>query len=471
VSVTLKNPPQVEGCELKDRLHDEEANPCAIGCSGCVDFEICGGLHTHDGFFDCSSLCNCPDKERCDKVCRAAPGRLVKRMWEVDGFGLENVQRASPLPVPSLPAVVPLIGNGSCRSQLLQAEAVSIPLSDLYNLRNGEFKVGSAAALAARYKLAPGTPIVASGVDHDERIEPFWKLHGRPGFLKDLAKLGVVLFTAPNYSMFLNVPRPDNLHAMKRIAWVWAEMTKAGLPTALHINARTDHDYRRWGEFIRYRDEVRALAFEFGTGAGHGDRMDWHAQRLAKLADEAGRPLTLVVRGGSRVLPLFRKHFAQVVFLDSVSFMRTMKRRKAWVNRAGKLRWRSSLTAKGAPLDDLLNHNLAVVKRQVVAPRLSVRTRKQVQLGLRARPAQNADRKSRQGSFARDLDLTLRVGAVTAKQEGVVAASKPDVGVEPHQRSEYLADADTSALVVQPGVAVFDGQLQCSSGIRQVRIL
>jgi hypothetical protein len=89
------------------------------------------------------------------------------------------------------------------------------------------------------------------------------------GFQGDL---GIVLVTAPNYSLILNVPRQDNLHNMKRIALVWAEFMAGGVACALHVNGRTPYDYMRWRDFVAERPEVRHIAFEFGTGAGSSAR-------------------------------------------------------------------------------------------------------------------------------------------------------------------------------------------------------
>jgi hypothetical protein len=41
------------------------------------------------------------------------------------------------------------------------------------------------------------------------------------------------------------VPRLDNLFNMKRIALVWSEIQREGMPCALHLNARTDRDFER----------------------------------------------------------------------------------------------------------------------------------------------------------------------------------------------------------------------------------
>jgi hypothetical protein len=60
--------------------------------------------------------------------------------------------------------------------------------------------------------------------------------------MQTLLDLEIALVTTPNFSLFTNVPRPDNLHAIKRIGLSWAELVAGGVPAALHINARTDYD-------------------------------------------------------------------------------------------------------------------------------------------------------------------------------------------------------------------------------------
>ncbi|MGD4086964.1 hypothetical protein QT607_22765, partial [Xanthomonas citri pv. citri] len=128
-------------------------------------------------------------------------------------------------------------------------------------------------------------------------------------------------------------------------------------PAALHLNARTDQDYARWMRFVRERPEVEVVAFEFRTGAGVPSRIDWHVDRLCRIADAARRPLTLVVRGGAQVLHRLKRHFAQVVLVETDAFARTLKRRRAEFTEAGRLRWPRISTPKGAPIDDLLAHN------------------------------------------------------------------------------------------------------------------
>ena len=119
-----------------------------------------------------------------------------------------------------------------------------------------------------------------------------------------LREFGVELVTTPNFSLFTDQPRWDDMHSMKRIAITHEEFLREGLPAALHINARTERDWERWAEYIRLRSEVTHVAFEFQTGAGWAGRIDWQAAQLVHLAKDAGRPLHLVVRAaGSDILP------------------------------------------------------------------------------------------------------------------------------------------------------------------------
>jgi hypothetical protein len=189
----------------------------------------------------------------------------------------------------------------------------------------------------------------------------------------------------------MNVPRPDNLHSMKRIALGWAELMAAGLPAALHLNARTDQDYARWMRFARERPEVEIVAFEFRTGAGVPSRIDWHVDRLCRIADAAGRPLTLVVRGGAQVLHRLKRHFGQVVLAETDAFARTLKRRRAEFTEGGRLRWPRISTPKGAPIDDLLAHNIVTKRTALLLSDFAPVARSERPARNTRRPAQHAE--------------------------------------------------------------------------------
>jgi hypothetical protein len=179
--------------------------------------------------------------------------------------------------------------------------------------------------------------------------------------LARLQEFGICLVTPPNFSVLTDVPRTDNLHAMKRIMLAFTEMAQAGLPTALHVNARTERDYERWAQVIASRNEITCIATEFATGAGRGHRIEWHVDRLQELARSVGRPLRLIMRGGVRALEPLRSTFDAVTMIDTDAFNKTRCRKEASFTESGKLVWHAHPTAKGQPLDDLLQHNVATL--------------------------------------------------------------------------------------------------------------
>jgi hypothetical protein len=172
-------------------------------------------------------------------VCRFNPGLFVARMREVRGLGFANAPHAPANGVPTVPMIVPFVDHRYGRSAILDEPAVALSLYELVNLATGSSHVTSRAELADRFRIPDGATVIVSGVDKDDAIERWWELKDRPAILKTLKALGVALVTTPNYSVLTDVPRTDNLHAMKRILLAWAEMAQAGLPAALHVNGRT----------------------------------------------------------------------------------------------------------------------------------------------------------------------------------------------------------------------------------------
>ncbi|KLK91934.1 hypothetical protein AA309_17400 [Microvirga vignae] len=374
--------------------------------------------------FDCNDLCSCADPAACDTVCRTKPDQFFERCLEIDGFDLASTPRVAALPVTDLPSVIPLIGHKYSRKSVLDEPVIAVPLYELFHMGTGQPLVRTRAELAERFRISETATVVASGVDRDIKLEAWWAFADRELILSTLRDLEVALVTVPNFSLFLNVPRPDNLHSMKRIALGWAELMAARIPAALHLNARTDQDYARWMHFVRERGEVEIVAFEFGTGAGAPNRIDWHVDRLCRIADAAGRPLTLIVRGGTKVLQRLKRHFAQVILIETVAFARTLKRRRAEFTEAGRLRWPRISTPKGEPIDDLLTHNIATKRTALLLSDFAPPARLERPARHARRPAKHADGQSGQGCFLAQLDATLEARAVPADLKGVVIAAE-----------------------------------------------
>lgn len=359
-SINIIPPPRLVR-NVQTLWDDAAIAPGSLGCMPCIDRPICGGAHKSASFFDCTDYCRCEDNVTCDLVCRGNPIQFVERVREVGGLDLKNSPRAPIVEIEPLPSMAPLIEHAAARQSLLNSPIVALPLYALLDMNQGTLRYLDREALSRKFGIDLNARLVISGVARDRKIERYWALPERPSLLAQLVQLDVALITPPNFSVLTDVPRTDNLHAMKRILIATIEMMHAGLPTALHVNARTERDYERWMQLIAERPEIQCLAVEFATGAGRGERLDWHVAQLTHLAQHVPHPLRLVVRGGMRALEPLRKAFAAVMMIDSHAFSKTNRRQQAHFRPDGKLVWRSQRTAPGAPLDDLLQQNVAAL--------------------------------------------------------------------------------------------------------------
>jgi hypothetical protein len=339
-------------------IYHDSSEPVSLGCKPCREIEVCGGLQTAEGLHNCLNFCVCTDLSRCPYICPRKLEHFLNREREIGGFTLKNMAPAPALRFPSLPSVIPHIYGRTRRNKKLSPAAISIPLGKLFYRKTGLPKYLSKAEVADAFGFDPSTALIINGVSEDQPIEDYW-LHRKATRLADcFASLEPALITVPNYSVFTNVPRWDSLDSIKRIAICWSEFMMAGIPASLHLNARTDVDWMRWIEFIGEHPELRSVTFEFATGAAHKDRAAYHVEKLISLAGAVAQDLQLLVRGGLRYLRQFDAAFAECVFIDTGSYVKTIKRRKLdWIP-GGKKHWRSAKTAKEEPLDDLLAHNI-----------------------------------------------------------------------------------------------------------------
>lgn len=359
------------------KLWDTSQLTPSLGCIGCPNVADCGGLRVLGSMFDCLDNC-CGKPSRCSVVCPNKAHDFASRVREVAGFKLDNISRAPVPPLVQLPPVVPVLFHGKARERPFAADAVALSLYRILNKKDGSPKFTSEAELRQEYSLAPATKIILTGTDQDPPLERWWSYgeDRRVQIIQVLRDLGVGLVTAPNYSLFANTPRWDDLHSMKRIGIVQAEFQRAGLPCALHVNGRTDRDFERWIEFVAARPEITHLAYEFATGAGRAERIQRHTEWLGKIARGAGRPLTLIVRSGLEALEALSDVYESVVFLETSSFMKSMNRQLAVPQGNRWVRWEAAPTLPDEKLDDLFERNaetMANVVGQLMAPRIAAR--------------------------------------------------------------------------------------------------
>lgn len=354
---TVRNP------RRESRLwHEPDRRTGSLGCRVCPDLSLCGGLRLKTGLYDCLQFC-CGKPETCDRVCRKHYD-FADRVREVGTFDLGNVPRAPVLEAPVLPRMVPIFYHGSSRQLPAVCGTAALPLYSVFDRRTGIPRFTENDALCENFGIRPGTTLLLTGTDRDRPLERWWELGEaqRLKIIRAMKSAGVGLVTTPNYSLFIDRPRQDNLHAIKRIAIVHEEFLREGIPAALHTNARTEADFGRWAAYVAAHPEITHIAYEFTTGTGRAGRREQHAAWLAEMAVEVGRPLHLVVRGGASVLPILDRVFAGMTVLNTSIFIKTMKRQRAYRKNNGVLGWTRSPTAPGAPVDDLWSKNRQTVE-------------------------------------------------------------------------------------------------------------
>lgn len=411
-----------------DRLwHTPEFGTEAMGCQACPFREKCGGLRVEEALFDCTTLCRCKHPETCDRVCTGNPSALARRMREVQGIDFESIPHAAKLTSSVPSSYVPMMYHSNTKLEgRFPSPWVALRLFDLIDRSERCLYDWNYEHIVERYNLNSGTQIVLSGTHNDAHLEHWWGLTDRRAAARSLKSAGVALVTAPNFSVFCDEPRLDNLYNLKRILIATEELMSAGVQCALHVNARTERDYERITKHIQHHSEIEYVAFELGTGAGHQSRTAFHIALLNQLAVAAGRPLRLVLRGGIDYLPVLSNRFESVHFLDPDPFMRTQKRRQAELGTDNqRIRWLPAHTPKDAPLDDLLLHNLKARSSQITArfsavvKPVAIDTQRSLE-NLASAPAQVA---LRQSATAIDLQsLTLDFQHETASSHSTPRA-------------------------------------------------
>lgn len=372
-----------------DALKDTGGPQSLLGCANCADRALCGELHlqnTGAPILSCMEHCTCADPGKCDVVCPTNAPDFVRRFHEVDGWDLKTIPRAREVPMPSLPDWIPLIHGNLSGPRSLDEPTVALPLTYALIGAGKTVRGRTAAELRRAYGARPSQGWVLSGTEGDPSVERIWSLPDLSRVARQLRHAGAVMATTPNFSLMVDTPRHDNFHAMKRIAWAWFRMTQGGLCTALHLNARTDHDFDRWTHFVRSRPEINAVAFEFLTGSATNASAQLYAERLRHFAKGIGRPISLIMRGRADLKAQLAEAFQQVVLLDASPYMRATKRRKAFVGASGTLSHAFTPTVVASQARALLLHNIHIHRTHVTESNSADRVARQQELDLRARP-------------------------------------------------------------------------------------
>lgn len=340
-----------------NRQHWERpGDPERLGCTACFDRQVCGGIRPGVDVFSCRDYC-CGNPEACSRICDRKPAEFIERQREINGWLLDNIPRFEERKSSNLPSVLPELYHSSRRIDLLHTKAVAVPLSAIVGRNAARCAYLSKAALFDRLRVAPRAALVIDCIGRDRLIENFWANRRVANLIRDLARLRPAWVIVPNYSIITDVPRWENLHAMKRIAIVWAELMDEGLPAVLTLNARTDRDWERWTEFALARPELHAVAVELGTGARYADRRAFMLPRLRALGLATNGRLRLFMRGGRSHRPLVADAFSSVHLIDTNSFMKAVHRQHV-VSEVGRLSSKRTWTLAGQPIEHILQGNV-----------------------------------------------------------------------------------------------------------------
>jgi hypothetical protein len=320
----------------------------ALGCHDCFALTECGGLYRPGGI-DCLCYC-CNNPDTCTYLCPR--NKHFLRIWrDTDGIQI-TIKQLHQQPTP-LPAYLPLIQHGSKRVTTLKATMVALTTFDVTRRdKQRNDMVRDPDQLRQKFRLSSTTALLLSSIAQDVELERYWRQRHQRGLIQGIKATNPTHVIAPNFSLFRDVPRFDNLANIKRSLLCAEEFSTAGLSVIPYVAGITAHDWERWAAFLREHQEISIVCKEFQTGASTRTKGDWHIHRLEELQQKIGRPLHLIAVGGRRYIPVLRQ-FADVTIIDSNPFMRTMHRRMLTTDG-----WQNAPTPRGAPIDDLLRSNI-----------------------------------------------------------------------------------------------------------------
>lgn len=363
----MNRPPQPTALTVRGKLADpslwhQPGQEVKLGCMTCPELPQCGGLSIAAPAFNCMDLC-CGNPKGCRRYVCPNQRRYSKLVNEAGGLDLQRY-RGRVTQMLALPDYVPCILDIGDLQGPLPLPVVAISLYAIIDAKTGLPRYQSRQELLARFRIEHDARIVITATGKDRNVERFWHVFRAKKTAEAIRLLRPALIATPNFSMHADTVRHDNLVSMSRIVSCFEEFAGAGLPTAIHVNGRASHDFKRWIDYLNASPSIYAVSYEMGTMGRSAPRRAWHAAQLVMLAQSVQRPLTLLLRGGLRHIPELSSAFARVIALDTSANMKAKMRQSARRS-AGELYWDASPTPAGEAIDQLLLHNIRVCGRAV----------------------------------------------------------------------------------------------------------
>jgi hypothetical protein len=334
--------------------HRLDGDTISAGCFSCPLLKECGGYTRRGGGWSCMDRCRSCDA-KCDLVCLKKQSAFARALLEVGGFGFQGIGSLHAPARSRLPRYVPVLQHGDIGEVAL--DWVALPFRTMMRIQRGVY--GPLAATAAELRrslgLRPETRIILLGTGKDRPIETYWRYRRRDQVPRRLAPLALECAVAPNYSLFLEDPRPHHLFNRKRGLICADEWSAAGIPTVPYLHTVTLADWTYWERFLLAHPEVDVVAKEFQTGLANPIRGEEAIAQLARMQSKLQRRLHVVAVGAAKFRGALARDFDGWTVIDSVPFMKAVKRRAATPG-GRRILWSS---AKNEDVADLVAHNVS----------------------------------------------------------------------------------------------------------------
>jgi hypothetical protein len=282
----------------------------------------------------------------------------MRRLREVRGLRFDDLTAIVQRPI-ELPKYIPVIDHPYVRSTPLDWPVVALDTYKVLRLKNGRYQAiaKNAADLRRAFCLASTTKIILRGVAKDPNLERYWSYRRYENVPEQLARLDISLAVGPNFSHFLDVPRPDNLFNRKRQLICLEEFSQAGIAPVPHLSTSGHSDWTFWKSYLIENATITYVAAEFQTGNNNVHEGQKKIDEIARLRDSIGRSLHPLIIGGARFVKCVSRRFKTFSIIDSSVFMKALHR-QLFDGSAGHDSWRDIRTPKGQHLDDVLSANL-----------------------------------------------------------------------------------------------------------------
>lgn len=316
-----------------------------LGCQCCELLGLCGGM----GDFDCYANC-CGNRDTCTLACPRADN-WVEAVRDAGGMEVKSSYQIKQS-AHDLPVYIPHVQHGSSRRRCFPSSYVALTTFDVAR-PDSKRVFHDAADLRRHFRVAVDAGILLLSIGKDNRLEHHWRYSESRRLPEYLASLGVSHITAPNFSFALNDPRPEHLVNRSRSLREAERFTAAGLSVVPHVNAFNQTDWDYWRAFLKDHPHLSMIVQEFQTGLAVRNKARWHIWQLMNIEQSLGRGFRLIAVGGRRHLPLL-VGLSGVTIIDGNPFLKTHVRQRLVDGR-----WIKHATAEGAPLDTLLEENVA----------------------------------------------------------------------------------------------------------------